>query len=122
MKKKKQSHKVKAKIKTAQQLETLLTEKFRRNNSVVFTNGCFDILHKGHFHLLSSAKNLGNILIVGLNSDSSVSRLKGPDRPINNEESRALLLAKLDYVDFVIIFTEDSPEKLIHAIKPNILI
>lgn len=122
MKKEKQTHKVKAKIKTAEQLDTLLSEKFRQENIVVFTNGCFDILHKGHFHLLSSAKKPDNILIVGLNSDSSVTRLKGPGRPINNEESRALHLAALDYVDYVVLFPEDTPEKLIHTIKPNILI
>ncbi len=122
MKKKKQTHKVKTKIKTAEQLDILLSEKFRKDNTVVFTNGCFDILHPGHFHLLSTAKKHGNILIVGLNSDSSVSRLKGPGRPINDEESRALKLAALDYVDYVVLFSEDTPEKLIHTIKPNILI
>lgn len=122
MKKEKQTHKVKAKIKTAEQIDTLLSEKFRQDNTVVFTNGCFDILHPGHFHLLSSAKKPDDILIVGLNSDSSVSRLKGPGRPINNEESRALKLSALDYVDFVVLFSEDTPEKLIHTIKPNVLI
>ena len=113
---------MKTKIQTAQQLEILLSENFRQNNTIVFTNGCFDILHKGHFHLLSSAKKLGDILIVGLNSDDSVSRLKGPERPVNKEESRGLLLVELDYVDYVVVFTEDTPEKLIHTIKPTILI
>ena len=89
---------------------------------VVFTNGCFDLLHPGHVKLLSQAKNLGDRLIVAVNSDASVKRLKGPNRPILGERDRALLLAALDYVDLVIVFQEDTPENLIKLIKPDILV
>jgi len=88
---------------------------------IVFTNGCFDILHKGHFDYLSQSKSLGDFLIVGLNSDDSVRLLKGIDRPINNQNLRANNLTKLDYIDAVIIFTEQTPEKLIKLILPDIL-
>ena len=89
---------------------------------IVFTNGCFDILHKGHISLLSKAADLGNILIVGVNTDASVKRLKkGPGRPINSEADRALLLSSLLFVDAVVLFDEDTPENLIHALLPNVL-
>ena len=91
------------------------------NKKVVFTNGCFDILHKGHFDYLQQSKSLGDFLIVGLNSDDSVRLLKGIDRPINNQNLRANNLTKLDYIDAVIIFTEQTPEKLIKLLLPNIL-
>ena len=87
-----------------------------------FTNGCFDILHVGHVRYLSKAKKLGNILIVGLNSDKSVKKLKGDNRPINIFEDRATLLASLRFVDLVIIFEEKTPENLIKKIKPDILV
>lgn len=88
---------------------------------IVFTNGCFDLLHKGHIYLLAEAKLLGNRLIVGLNSDSSVTRLKGNGRPIQNESDRALLLAALNMVDAVILFGEDTPKSLIETIMPDVL-
>ncbi len=91
------------------------------NNKIVFTNGCFDILHRGHFDYLRQSKNLGNFLIVGLNSDDSVRSLKGNDRPINNQNIRAENLSKLDYIDAVIIFNEETPEKLINLLLPDIL-
>ena len=95
-----------------------------KNNDkkVVFTNGCFDILHAGHIKYLNKAKKLGEILIIGLNSDSSVKRLKGKTRPINSQNSRALLLSALEFVDFVIIFDEDTPLNLIEKIRPDILV
>lgn len=93
-----------------------LTEK------IIFTNGCFDILHEGHVHLLSQCHELGGMVIIGLNSDSSVKKLKGKDRPINKQHSRAVLLSAIEFVDAVTIFNEPTPEKLIHAIKPDILV
>jgi len=89
---------------------------------VVFTNGCFDILHAGHLSYLEKAKAKGDVLVVGLNSDQSISRIKGPSRPIVEQEHRAALLAGLACVDYVVIFDDDTPEKLIKAIRPNILI
>ncbi|MCZ6116767.1 D-glycero-beta-D-manno-heptose-7-phosphate kinase [Campylobacter ureolyticus] len=95
-----------------------------KNNDkkVVFTNGCFDILHAGHIKYLNKAKKLGDILIIGLNSDSSVKRLKGKTRPINSQNSRALLLSALEFVDFVVIFDEDTPLNLIEKIRPAVLV
>lgn len=93
-----------------------------KNQRVVFTNGCFDILHEGHRVLIQSARSFGDVLIVGVNSDSSVARLKGESRPINSQEERALVLSLLPSVDFVVIFEEDTPIELIKALKPNILV
>jgi len=90
--------------------------------SLIFTNGCFDILHKGHIAYLNEAKSLGDYLIVGVNSDSSVRKLKGNNRPINNENDRALLLDNLKAVDFVIIFNEDTPYETIKEIIPDYLV
>jgi len=90
--------------------------------TVAFTNGCFDILHQGHIASLSDAAREADYLIVGVNSDSSTCRLKGPDRPINNQDARALLLASLLMVDAVIVFDEDTPLNLINAILPDVLV
>jgi len=92
------------------------------NKKIVFTNGCFDILHRGHISYLQQAKELGDILILGLNSDASVKGLKGPSRPVNDEESRAHMLLALRYVDYVVIFDEETPYQLIKSLKPDILI
>ena len=89
---------------------------------IVFTNGCFDLLHVGHIKYLSEAKDLGDILIIGLNSDKSVKKLKGNNRPINSFEDRAKLLAALKSVDLVIIFEEQTPENLIQEIVPDVLV
>lgn len=94
----------------------------RRGKRVVFTNGCFDILHAGHVAYLERAKRLGDILIVGLNSNASVRKLKGRGRPINSEKDRARVLGALSSVDSVVIFGEDTPRKLICAIKPHVLV
>ena len=91
-------------------------------DKIVFTNGCFDILHEGHIHLLASCSELGERVIVGLNADTSVKELKGPTRPVNNQQSRAILLAATQFVDAVILFEENTPENLIHALKPNVLV
>ena len=97
------------------------TEKLKKENKkIVFTNGCFDILHIGHVRYLKKSASFGDILIVGLNSDNSVKRLKGETRPINNEQDRAELLSELNFVDFVVIFEEDTPEELLDEIKPDI--
>ncbi len=92
------------------------------HKKIVFTNGCFDLLHRGHIRYLEEAKSFGDLLIVGLNSDNSVQRLKGEDRPINSEYDRAYLLAALEAVDYVVIFDEDTPYRLIEAIRPDILV
>ena len=89
---------------------------------MVFTNGCFDIIHKGHVAYLVEAKKLGDLLVIGLNSDASVKRLKGPERPINNELDRQYVMSQLKPVDFVEIFTEDTPLNLILKIMPKILV
>lgn len=89
---------------------------------VAFTNGCFDILHIGHVASLSKAAEQADILVVGINSDASTKRLKGPERPINHQHERALLLANLVIVDAVVIFDEDTPLELINAIKPDVLV
>lgn len=94
----------------------------RRPPRVVFTNGCFDILHVGHARYLQDARALGDLLVVGVNTDSSVKRLKGPERPIQNERDRAELLAALGCVDFVTMFEEDTPRELIEKIAPDILV
>ena len=102
--------------------EDLINTLKKENKKIVFTNGCFDILHIGHVKYLQKAKTLGDVLIVGVNSNESVKRLKGPERPINDEYDRAYLLASLEAVDYVIIFNEDTPYKLIKKIKPDILV
>lgn len=94
----------------------------RQKKKIVFTNGVFDIIHRGHVEYLAAAKSLGDVLIIGLNSDASVRRIKGKNRPINNQSDRAAVLLALRAVDNVVIFGEDTPEKLIKQIKPDLLI
>lgn len=94
----------------------------KKNKKIVFTNGCFDILHAGHVQYLKKAKSFGDVLIIGLNSDSSVRKIKGTGRPINREEDRAFLLAALEAVDLVVIFKETTPLNLIKKIKPDFLV
>ncbi len=96
-------------------------QKFK-NKKIVFTNGCFDILHRGHVAYLNEARALGDALIVGLNSDASVKRLKGPERPINQESDRKFVLENLKSVDAVQIFVEDTPLEIIKAIRPHVLV
>jgi rfaE bifunctional protein nucleotidyltransferase chain/domain len=93
-----------------------------KEEKIVFSNGCFDIVHRGHLEYLASAASMGNKMIIGLNTDSSTQRLKGPTRPINDEYSRALLLASLGFVDMVILFEEDTPYNLIDFVQPDILV
>jgi D-beta-D-heptose 7-phosphate kinase/D-beta-D-heptose 1-phosphate adenosyltransferase len=94
----------------------------RTGKRVVFTNGCFDILHRGHVDYLAQARELGDALIVGVNTDASVKRLKGPDRPIVQEDDRAAVLAALEVVNYVCLFDEDTPYELIRALVPDILV
>ncbi len=94
----------------------------KEGKKVVFTNGCFDILHQGHIICLREAKSFGDVLVVGLNTDSSISKLKGTDRPIKDEKTRMLILQALEDVDFVILFSEETPFQLIEKIKPHVLV
>ena len=103
-------------------INQLLTTYRKENFKLVFTNGCFDLLHKGHLDLLSNAAGFGDKLFVGLNSDKSVKKLKGDSRPVQNERIRAQKLLELKYVNHVIIFEDLTPQKLIHAISPDVLV
>ena len=103
-------------------LSKILSRLKSKGKRIVFTNGCFDILHVGHIEYLKKAKALGDILVVGLNSDSSVRSIKGPKRPVNNEKARAKVLAALYFVDYVTIFDEPTPENLIRKLRPDVLV
>ena len=109
-------------IKTVEEITLLSQELKNRGNKIVFTNGCFDILHVGHVKYLEEAKSYGDVLIVGLNSDESVRRLKGESRPVNTEDDRAYILASLEAVDYVVKFYDDTPYELIKAVQPHILV
>jgi len=109
-------------IKTLDEITRLSAELKKRGKKVVFTNGCFDILHVGHVKYLEEAKSYGDVLILGLNSDASVRRLKGASRPVNTQEDRAYILAALEAVDYVVIFNDDTPYELIKAVQPHILV
>ena len=113
---------LKNKIYYAEQLETRLSTWRNNGEKIVFTNGCFDLLHLGHIDYLAKAADLGNKLIVGLNSDQSISKIKGLSRPITKQESRAGILAALFFVDAVILFDEQTPVNLITFIKPDVLV
>lgn len=113
---------IKRKIVTAEGLQTLLNIWHFQDQKVVFTNGCFDLLHLGHIDYLSKAADMGNKLIIGLNSDRSTSNLKGPSRPITDEISRASILASLFFIDAVVLFDEETPLNLIKMIQPDILV
>jgi D-beta-D-heptose 7-phosphate kinase/D-beta-D-heptose 1-phosphate adenosyltransferase len=109
-------------IKTVKEIKKVAKRLRKQNKKIIFTNGCFDILHKGHVSYLNNAKALGDILIVGLNSDPSVRKLKGENRPINNHDDRAYILSALECVDYVVIFDEDTPYELIERVKPDVLV
>jgi len=111
-----------AHIKTWEEISLLSNNLKEKGKKIVFTNGCFDLLHAGHVRYLEAAKRFGDVLIVGLNSDRSVHELKGESRPINNESDRASILAALEAVNYVVVFDEDTPYKLIKTIKPNTLV
>jgi len=105
----------------SKEIEKLSTDLKKNGKKIIFTNGCFDILHSGHVTYLNKSKALGDVLIVGLNSDKSVRRLKGESRPINNEYDRAYILDNLKAVDYVSIFDEDTPLELIKKVLPDII-
>ncbi len=109
-------------IKTFDEIEKIVNRLRTQDKKIVFTNGCFDILHKGHVSYLNVAKSFGDVLILGLNSDESVKRLKGEARPINTQDDRAYILSALECVDYVVIFNEDTPYKLISKVKPDVLV
>lgn len=113
---------IKAKIYDADQLRHTLNIWRLLDKKIVFTNGCFDLLHLGHIDYLSKAADLGDRLVIGLNSDASTSALKGPGRPITDEKSRSILLAALSFVDAVILFNESTPLELIRWVRPDILV
>ena len=110
------------KISSADALAKKIASLRAKGKKVVFTNGCFDIIHVGHVDYLSKARQMGDVLVIGLNSDSSVRRLKGNGRPINKECDRAKVLSALYFVDYVTIFNEDAPELLVRKLKPDIMV
>jgi len=110
------------KLKDWEELKAICQKLQSESKSIVFTNGCFDILHKGHVLYLQQAKEQGDILVLGLNSDASVKRLKGSNRPINSEIDRAIVLSALSAIDYVVIFEEDTPYDLIKTLQPDVLV
>lgn len=109
-------------IKTLDEIIVIRVQFQDQNKKVVFTNGCFDIIHAGHIDYLSKAKALGDVMIVGLNSDDSAQRIKGKKRPILKESERAFILTNIEHVDYVVIFDQDTPEQLIAKLIPDILV
>lgn len=116
------AHSIPSKILTTDELKRRVAQWRFLGKTIAFTNGCFDILHAGHIASLSEAAKVADILIVGLNADSSIKGLKGPGRPVNNEESRSLLLASLCLVDAVILFSDPTPLELIKLVMPDFLV
>lgn len=112
--------KIQAKILPAEQLGSILEKEREKGRKVVFTNGCFDILHRGHMEYLAGASDLADIFIIGLNSDSSVRKLKGEDRPAVDQDSRAIKLASFEFVDYLVIFDQDTPSELMRILNPDI--
>lgn len=116
-------NKLSKKIVPVDKVERLLNLERFYDKKIVFTNGCFDILHRGHVEYLTKARDLGNVLVLGLNTDASVKRQnKSPERPINDQETRATILAALECVDFVVLFDEETPIELIKLIQPDVLV
>ena len=113
---------LKSKIKNLRELKRIISSLKAKGKRIVFTNGCFDLLHYGHVKYLESAKRKGDILIAAINCDASVKRIKGNKRPIINEKDRAGIIAALESVDYVVLFKEDTPSKIIKLLKPDILI
>ena len=112
----------KSKLVSRRNVTILCDRLHRQKKKVVFTNGVFDIIHMGHVHYLSKAKAMGEVLIIGLNTDTSVRKIKGPGRPINKQADRAGVLSALEFVDYVVYFSEETPEKLIRLIRPDVLV
>ena len=114
--------KIQNKILNKDNLEEWVAECRAKGSKIVFSNGCFDILHRGHVEYLAKAADFGDEMLIGLNTDASVKRLKGPSRPINDEYARAIVLAGLEFVSAVILFDEDTPYNLIKAVQPDVLV
>ncbi|MBR5433067.1 MAG: D-glycero-beta-D-manno-heptose 1-phosphate adenylyltransferase [Bacteroidales bacterium] len=110
------------KIVTLDEAKKIVADWKKQGEKIVFTNGCFDIIHKGHVFYLAQARELGSKLILGLNTDESIAKLKGPDRPVKELESRALTIASFEYIDLVIPFSEDTPLNLISTLLPDVLV
>jgi rfaE bifunctional protein nucleotidyltransferase chain/domain len=113
---------VSRKLKSLEEIKAIIVEARNNRKRVVFTNGCFDLLHRGHVHILREARACGDVLVVGINSDKSVKQIKGPARPVLPESDRCELLGALEMVDFVILFNEPDPYDLIAAIQPDVLV
>lgn len=113
---------IQAKIQSRQAAQKTVAQWAEKGETLVFTNGCFDIVHRGHIDYLSKARDLGTKLILGLNTDASVQRLKGPQRPVVDEQSRAILMAALQFIDLVVFFDEDTPYELIKTLQPDVLV
>lgn len=113
---------IKNKILNPEELRSIMADKQMEGKTFAFSNGCFDLVHQGHIDYLSKSRDLADYLVIGLNTDNSVRRLKGPRRPINDEYSRALMLASFLFVDYVVMFDEDTPYNLIKTLQPDVLI
>lgn len=113
---------IQQKLLSSDQLEQKIAQWRKQDKKVVFTNGCFDILHLGHVDYLSKAADFGDYLVVGLNTDASVRKLKGPARPVNSEQARAGILASLFFVSAVVLFDQDTPYELIKTVQPDVLV
>jgi len=119
------SHKIdiiRRKILSGMELDRWLVQSRFKNRKIVFTNGCFDVLHRGHVDYLVRASELGDLLVIGLNTDESVKRLKGPSRPYLDEETRAYILASMSFTSAIVLFEEDTPLELIQKVRPDILV
>lgn len=116
------NHSLSHKIVSLPELAPLVNYWKSEGKKIVFTNGCFDLLHAGHITYLTEAASLGDILIIGLNSDDSVSRIKGPSRPVNNETTRSVVLGAMSFIDAVVFFNEDTPLELIKQLLPDVLV
>ena len=114
--------KIKNKILDGDKLAAWLEDCRKSGKKIVFSNGCFDILHRGHVEYLAKAAEFGDVLIIGLNTDASVKRLKGPSRPVNGEYARAFVLAVLEFVSAVVLFDDDTPYNLIKTVQPDVLV
>ena len=114
--------KIQNKILNKDNLAEWVAECRAKGSKIVFSNGCFDILHRGHVEYLAKAADFGDEMLIGLNTDASVKRLKGPSRPINDEYARAIVLAGLEFVSAVVLFDEDTPYNLIKAVQPDVLV
>jgi rfaE bifunctional protein nucleotidyltransferase chain/domain len=111
-----------SKIKSRKALVKILSALKKKGKKIVFTNGCFDLLHAGHVKLFKAAKSLGHVLVLGLNSDSSLKKLKGSKRPLVTEKARAEVLSAIDYIDYIVIFREDTPYEIIRELRPHVLV